>query len=1085
MSTSSGKPKSCLGSCFILGIGSMLGALALGLAIYLMLPKTGPNGEVLTLRERILTALGESPIPETVELDPIPPSESPSTPQPEPVPVAPPAPQPEPTGVVTIADPAPAPTPEVMGATPDDPSAGASVGALPKEPILCINTEMHTGAINRMSVDAKETILATASNDKTMKLWALDSGELLHSIRLPSDLEKVGKAYSVAISPDGQLVAVGGFTGVQGFAGDEIIYLYDTATGKMLGRLGQLPDVIHHLAFSPDGKYLLACVAVGIRLYRTDTWEAILDDREYSDEPSYWGEWAPSIDGQPPRFVTTSYEGLLRDYWVEGDPANPVVTLKQKVKTEGGTRPFSCAFNPDGSLLVVGYSDSTLIDVLNTQDFSLVYYPNTEGIDNGDLGSVDWTTDGSAIIAAGLYALGNDTPVFRWKDQGKAEREMFRGTPDTIMQVLTLSGGRTLIGSSSPSWALLGPDGERVRSAQDHPLQRLSQIGDFRSHGEGLLTSQNGMEISVPLDSYDGRPFVFSVNESRILDSSEGLNPPDNTSVNVERWRGLYDPAINGTPLALEPYERAQCLAISPDQQRFLLGTGWSVRCYDATGAQVWEQSGPDVAWVINVSGDGKLAIAGFGDGTVRWFRMSDGEALLSLFPHDNGKDWVCWSPEGYFRASPDGEQLIGWMVNRPQGNPDFYSAEQLFELFYDEHNILRRVLEEARPASEIVAQLVAAGEMSPPPSLEDALYGVPEVRFANVDDLTTANTQWIEVAIEASPTATDVAVARIELTNNGKAVPPSGPILSHGGVPTQKFALQLVDGRNELRAVAYSDRRTASYPATTRLRFDGVKATSNLWVFGVGLENYLNPNYKLSYCVSDVEQSAEALKQRGSEIFAEEYFEFLPNEQVTREALEAKFAELAGKVQPTDTFVFIYAGHGTMSEATAEREAEFHLVPYDVTRLYGDQSELEKALPASLLAQLLSQIPAQKQVMLLDACHSGDFTRIMASVRGAAEEKAIAQLSRSTGTAVLASSGAEQFSRGHPSLEHGFFSYVFLQGLREGKADSNDDGRVTIHELNTYLNDTLPALTEEYGVPPQYPQSYYRGADFPLGVLR
>ncbi len=104
-------------------------------------------------------------------------------------------------------------------------------------------------------------------------------------------------------------------------------------------------------------------------------------------------------------------------------------------------------------------------------------------------------------------------------------------------------------------------------------------------------------------------------------------------------------------------------------------------------------------------------------------------------------------------------------------------------------------------------------------------------------------------------------------------------------------------------------------------------------------------------------------------------------------------------------------------------------------------------------------------------------------AARGVAEEKAIAQLSRATGTAVLASSGAEQFSRGHPDLEHGFFSYAFLKGLN-GEADSNKDGSVTINELNQYLNDQVPALTIQYGKPPQYPQSYYRGADFPIGFI-
>src|SRR5262249_20397086 len=35
---------------------------------------------------------------------------------------------------------------------------------------------------------------------------------------------------------------------------------------------------------------------------------------------------------------------------------------------------------------------------------------------------------------------------------------------------------------------------------------------------------------------------------------------------------------------------------------------------------------------------------------------------LLSLY--SAGDDWIAWTPEGYYAASPGGEKLIGWQVN-------------------------------------------------------------------------------------------------------------------------------------------------------------------------------------------------------------------------------------------------------------------------------------------------------------------------------------------------------------------------------------------------------------------------------------
>ena len=62
----------------------------------------------------------------------------------------------------------------------------------------------------------------------------------------------------------------------------------------------------------------------------------------------------------------------------------------------------------------------------------------------------------------------------------------------------------------------------------------------------------------------------------------------------------------------------------------------------------------PSVAWAVNISSDGRLAVAGFGDGTLRWFRLQDGAELLALFPHPDGR-WVAWTPQGFYRASAGG----------------------------------------------------------------------------------------------------------------------------------------------------------------------------------------------------------------------------------------------------------------------------------------------------------------------------------------------------------------------------------------------------------------------------------------------
>ena len=78
-----------------------------------------------------------------------------------------------------------------------------------QRPFLRIETGMHTAPIRRIGVDAACRLLATASEDKTVRLWSLPDGKLQRVMRLPIGVGNGGKVYAAAISPDGHLARVG------------------------------------------------------------------------------------------------------------------------------------------------------------------------------------------------------------------------------------------------------------------------------------------------------------------------------------------------------------------------------------------------------------------------------------------------------------------------------------------------------------------------------------------------------------------------------------------------------------------------------------------------------------------------------------------------------------------------------------------------------------------------------------------------------------------------------------------------------------------------------------------------------------
>jgi WD40 repeat protein len=71
---------------------------------------------------------------------------------------------------------------------------------------------MHAGELSGIAVDASERYLVTASHDKTARVWDVKTGALLRVLRPPIGDGDEGLLHTVAISPDGATIAVGGIT---------------------------------------------------------------------------------------------------------------------------------------------------------------------------------------------------------------------------------------------------------------------------------------------------------------------------------------------------------------------------------------------------------------------------------------------------------------------------------------------------------------------------------------------------------------------------------------------------------------------------------------------------------------------------------------------------------------------------------------------------------------------------------------------------------------------------------------------------------------------------------------------------------
>jgi hypothetical protein len=321
--------------------------------------------------------------------------------------------------------------------------------------------------------------------------------------------------------------------------------------------------------------------------------------------------------------------------------------------------------------------------------------------------------------------------------------------------------------------------------------------------------------------------------------------------------------------------------------------------------------------------------------------------------------------------------------------------------------------------------------------------------------------------------------ISEFLLFHNGKRVPVNTEALRGGVTGDRSIGVELVAGENIFTASLLNKNKVETTPIQFRISYTGVQATSSLYILAVGIDKYRNSRYNLNYARADARGISNLLQESAGRIFKSITIDSLFDEQATIANITERINTLKSTIRPEDVFLFYYAGHGIMNEPAEGTKPDFYLVLHPVVQMVGNEEMLRKnGLAAKGLRELLVEIPAQKQLVIFDACNSGGAMNVF--TRGAGEEAAISQLARSTGFTVLASTNQEQNAAELNELKHGIFTYALLKGL-EGDADLMKDGKITVKEIELYLNEIIPVLSEKYKGIQQFPQSFSRGMDFPI----
>ena len=111
----------------------------------------------------------------------------------------------------------------------------------PTNYVLANTLKGHSDHVISVAISPDGQLLASGSDDNTIKIWNLPSGRLLRTLTGHSS-----DVISVAISPDGQLLASG--------SSDNTIKIWNLGSGRLLRTLTGHSDDVYSVAFSPDGQ---------------------------------------------------------------------------------------------------------------------------------------------------------------------------------------------------------------------------------------------------------------------------------------------------------------------------------------------------------------------------------------------------------------------------------------------------------------------------------------------------------------------------------------------------------------------------------------------------------------------------------------------------------------------------------------------------------------------------------------------------------------------------------------------------------------------------------------------------------------
>ncbi|MFD7462712.1 MULTISPECIES: WD40 repeat domain-containing protein [unclassified Streptomyces] len=528
----------------------------------------------------------------------------------------------------------------------------------------------HTGAVYLTSFSPDGRTLATASYDRTVRLW---------NVADPTRPEPLGKPLtghsswvsSAVFSPDGRTLASAGDDGTV-----RLWDVRDPAHPRPLGEpLTGHEGTVYLLAFSPDGRTL----ASASEDHTVGLWDVREPGRaralgKLSGHDAAVRSVAFSRDG---RVLAAGGDDTTIRLWDTADPRRPKPlgpTLTGHTDTV-----HSVAFSPDGRTLASGGADDTvrLWDVADAGHAARLGAPLTGH--TGPVWSVAFSPDGRTLAAASA-----DSTASLWN---VSDREY----PAQV--------GEPLAGSSGEMYALgFSPDGRTLATGSGDSKVRLWSLPTSDMIGRSGAFSPDGRLLATA--ARDGRVRLWDVRRTHRPvrlgepfvpgdggDRSLAFSPDGKLLAVLTAKRSVYlwnvadpeHPVPAGPPITLRTrFMGPDALAFAPDGRTL-------ATAYDDRTVRLWNIADParprplgtpltghrGYVNALVFSPDGHTLASGSADGTLRLWDVTDPARATRLdaplTDHRGPVNVLAFSPDGHTLASGSDDDTVRlWTLDDP-----------------------------------------------------------------------------------------------------------------------------------------------------------------------------------------------------------------------------------------------------------------------------------------------------------------------------------------------------------------------------------------------------------------------------------